>query len=265
MAAACCSLCLEAKPKAEFTAAQLKKKEARRCKTCVNGSLGATPAPDGQHTSGDDEGSSDDDSVDERPELRAALEALGVEIANAATSAERRVLAEAEAVELVETLADLDAHVALQDELDALEALKGPARKAAKGRITQIEKALDLLESKHATKQLVSAGPIEAPVGVAFLEFERATRGLAVTVTSCEAYLRHQCVLSHQLAVSKGAKGALPMLLDSSANGRARRKGLGKTGSIADLDKKDASAQVRFADGAAVWYPVAALGIIASQ
>ncbi|KAJ1622088.1 hypothetical protein T492DRAFT_336778 [Pavlovales sp. CCMP2436] len=245
-----CSECLAAKATSEYTAAQLKKKGSRRCIACVEG-------PARGHGSGSDS-DSDDDEDDERPELRAALVALQIELADASCTAERRASATAELADLEETLRDLEEHEELQHEIDKLEQLKGPARMAAKARMSAIEKKLDQLEAKHATKQL-GAQPVEAPAGITFLGMEQAAPKLAVLVSG-EAWVRHQCALSHKLALSKpGGKGALPMLIDSSANGRARRAGLGQVGTIVEVDRKDASAKVRFASGNSVWFPVAAL------
>jgi hypothetical protein len=257
-----CAQCSSSKGKAGFSTAQIKKKAARRCKACVEAQEGPPrPADDASATTTTTmrEGAGDDDD-DERPELRAALEALQREITDAATSSARRAAALAEAADVEETLHDLEQHTHLQDELDVLEALRGPERKEAKARISAIGKALDLLEAKHAAKQF-TAQPVEPPAGVACLDMERAAalrKTAPVLVCADEAYVRYQCVLSHKLALSKGAKGR-PMLIDSSANGRARRRALGQAGRITDLDRSDASAKVALADGSAVWFPVAAL------
>ena len=212
----------------------------------------------GSASAGSDDENEDVEDDDERPELVAQLEALKLEIAAPETSSERRALAEAEATDVSATLVDLDRFESLQDELEELESLKGAARKKARPRMIAIEKELDSLEAKHKKKQIV-APPASAPDGFVALQVLTAKKSLPVLVCADEPYVRHQCTLSHERSGGK----SLPMLFDASANGRARKAGLGRRGRIVDVDKKDASAKVQFSDlGSSAWYPVAALSAV---
>ena len=144
--------------------------------------------------------------------------------------------------------------------MESLQALKGAARKARRPRMAAIEKALDKLEAKHARKQLESMMvPVEAPEGVAFLEPQQAKKSSRVVVSDSLGWVKYQCALSFKKAGGKG----LPMLFDASDNGKARKRGLGKTGKIMDVDAKDASAEVAIegGGGGAAWYPIAALSL----
>ena len=141
---------------------------------------------------------------------------------------------------------------------EGLESLKGAARKKARPRMIAIEKELDSLEAKHKKKQIV-APPASAPDGFVALQVLTAKKSLPVLVCADEPYVRHQCTLSHERSGGK----SLPMLFDASANGKARKAGLGRRGRIVDVDKKDASAKVQFSDlGSSAWYPVAALSAV---